>query len=746
MFSICRFKGSQMNVKNGRNLNFESFDELADHFSVCIQGDKHHAYFVRGELDPIYRQDASLAASSIFVIDGDGSKSNPHSAPDPAALHELLVSKGINHFIYTTHSHLPPEKNKFRCVIEVEPHAKPELKQLAGNICGWLVINDYPLLHVKEMNTWSQPWFYPARDNPDDGLFYFAKFTTGKFFKRDRQLSTVEQKEIIQKAEDGVHTISELIEQIQNGVTYHAPLMTLGFQYIADGMNKKLACETLRAIMMGCKTQDQRWKERFDSIEGLIDGAVSKAAERKAKEEADDEEMFVPDREIEEHVISDVMTEIVRPPGMLNELFNGVMSMQYLQSEVFAFASTMGLIAGICGRKFNVSSTGLNIELLVIARTGRGKDSIRKFITQTLYALNENGGASSFLAPARFTGPVAMYNALKDSRSCVSVQTECGLIKASEAGDSAGIVRYQLGLYSASGQHEVMGAEGYSSKDNSIQALNAAAMTFIMESTAESFGAIFNSEKALTSGELPRVGIYRETDYIPDTNFDVAKALPDHMLDRLKALATLCSREQARPTPDVIEMVIENGKRAQQINQRWRKVMNEETDTQMLMATRNMLRTLKYAAIAAAFNNEAGDNLIHDAELEWANKIVENEFASIGNFFKQSAIPGDILDAAKRAKLNISRALTGKEKGFRKIPADLAKQGIMPVSKFKEIVLNVKLVKDLTDKKGGTRDGAQKLLDYYITNRYCSKPYKAISQDTMRATMCIRFLKEFESL
>ena len=743
MFKICHFKGNQMNVQYGRNLEFKTFDELADRFSICIKGDKHHSYFVRGELDPIYRKDDNLATSNIFVIDGDGSKDDPHSAPLPAHLHAILVEHDINHFIYTTHSH-GFEKNKFRCVIEVEEHRKPELKQLAANIVGFLHINDFPLLYVKEMNTWSQPWFMPTRDDPDDSLFYFAKYTTGKFFKRDKQVSAKEVEAIAQIVQSGEHTINDLIKQIQEGVTYHAPLMTLSFQYIADGMNKKLACETLRAIMMGCKTQDQRWKERFDSIDGLVDGAVARVGEKKAEEEAVEEDQFVPE-EYKEIMRSTDMVKIIRPPGMLNDLFDAALAHQHLPSDVFAFASAMGLVAGICGRKFNVSGTGLNIELLVIARTGRGKDSIRKFITQTLYSLNENGGTSSFLAPARFTGPVAMYNALKDSRCCVSVQTECGLIKASDAGDASGIIRYQLGLYSSSGQHEVMGAEGYSAKDNSIQALNAAAMTFIMESTAESFSTIFSSEKALTSGELPRVGIYRETDHIPETNFNIATGLPDHLREKLKYLATICSREQTRPTPEVINLKVENTAKAQKINERWRKVMNEEFDTQMLMATRNMLRTLKYAAIAAAINNEPGDEIIHDAELDWANQIVEAEFKSIATFFKQAVVEGSIYDAAKRAKLNITKALSGHERGNRAPPADLAKQSIMPVSIFKEIVLNVKLVRDLTDKKGGTRDGAQKLLDYLVTNRYCSKPYRVLSS-TGRHVMAIKFLKEFESL
>jgi hypothetical protein len=292
-----------------------------------------------------------------------------------------------------------------------------------------------------------------------------------------------------------------------------------------------------------------------------------------------------------------------------------------------------------------------------------------------------------------------------------------------------------------------MGGEGYSSKDGSIQALNSAAMSFVMESTAESFMTIFSSEKAMTSGELPRVGIYRETDFIPDTNFHFIKpTIPDDVFDKLSILANVCAREQAKPTPDVIDMEIEDKALIEDINTRWRKVMNEERDAKMLMATRNTLRTLKYAAIAAVFNNEAGDSIIHNRELMWANDIVEAEYASIDRFFKQEYIEGDIHDVAKRAKINLNRALAGGEKGKRAVPPSFARQGCIPVSTFKEIVLNIKAVKQLGDRRGGSRDGAQKLLEYLVANRYCSKPHLVLSSDSCRKVNCIKFLKEFETL
>lgn len=745
MFTICRFKGNQMNAVNGRNLNFTGFSNLADHFDACIQGSKHHSYWVRGELDPIHRKDDNLKQSNIFIIDGDASLSDPHSAPDPYELHQLLIRLGWNHFIYTTHSHNPPEKNKFRCILEcAAPYTKQDIKTLSKYVVGTLNSEGYPLQLVKEMNTWSQPWFYPTRDDPADGHFHFFKYVDGHAIKMPGFLPVEEVAKRIEAHDEDQQSLESLIEDIRTGRTFHAPLLTLSYQYVKDGMPRKLAILTLQILMDSCITKDARWQERYDSIPGLVDGAISRLGEQEVEDEV---EVF--DAK-EDDALPAVVTElgiIEYPPGLLGELVQSAYKQQFLHSNIFAFVSAMGLVAGITGRTFNVLGTGLNIEMLVIARTGRGKDAIRKFISQTLINLNEHGESSSFLAPSRFTGPVAMYNALKDSRSCVSVQTECGLIRSSETGDQSGIVRYQLGLYSASGKNEMMGSEGYSSKEGSIQSLRAAAMTFIMESTAESFSSIFNNEKAFLTGELPRVGIYRESDFIPETDFSPKPSIPDHVLIKLKYLTQLCSRQQAKPTPDVIDLQFETPSKLNDINDRWRNVLNsQDEDARVLMATRNTLRTVKYAAIAAAFNNEPGDHVIHDRELDWANCAIEAEFNSIEYFFRNVAVQGDIHDVAKRAKRNIVKALNGSETGSRAVHDSLRIKSMMTLGTFKAICLNIKAVRDLNDRRGGTKDGAQKLLDYFVANSYCTKPKTVLVQETGRQLKCIQFTREFNLL
>lgn len=159
---------------------------------------------------------------------------------------------------------------------------------------------------------------------------------------------------------------------IRESETYHEPLMALSFQYISDGLNKTLAVQTLKTIMYSAKTQDARWLERFNSIEGLVDGALARLGTKKERMEAEEDGECSLDI-VEEDRPSRDMVPTVRMPGLMGELFDHAFSCQYVPSQIMAHVSTIGLIAGICGRKFNVSSTGLNVELLVIARTGRAK-------------------------------------------------------------------------------------------------------------------------------------------------------------------------------------------------------------------------------------------------------------------------------------------------------------------------------------------------------------------------------------
>jgi hypothetical protein len=185
MHSITIFIGDQKNVSNGQVYRCQTFEEVANKFKKCRKGGKHEAYFVRGELNPANRKDRNLVSSKLIVIDADCS-SIGGNAPDPSAVHDHLCKLGINHFIYTTHSHIKEEKNKYRVVVDSDEYTKEDLAITNSDILLKLRKAKLDIRHVKEMRTWSQPWFSPTREDPDDGNFEFYSKVDGKPFKRVR--------------------------------------------------------------------------------------------------------------------------------------------------------------------------------------------------------------------------------------------------------------------------------------------------------------------------------------------------------------------------------------------------------------------------------------------------------------------------------------------------------------------------------------------------------------------------------
>jgi len=183
---IAMASGNQMNIR--MKAGEMSFREFGQFCSRPQKGSKHEAYFTRGvpELESEYesgsgkvyydgrfRHDSSIKKADFLIIDADNSECSPVFA------HEQLKKMIVTHFIYTTHSHAK-DANNFRCVIPCNVGSKDGMSTTAKAI-----IEDMEgIKYVKEMGTWSQAWFLPTRDDPDDGLFehyeYYKKAMSRK--------------------------------------------------------------------------------------------------------------------------------------------------------------------------------------------------------------------------------------------------------------------------------------------------------------------------------------------------------------------------------------------------------------------------------------------------------------------------------------------------------------------------------------------------------------------------------------
>jgi hypothetical protein len=151
--------------------------------------------------------------------------------------------------------------------------------------------------------------------------------------------------------------------------------------------------------------------------------------------------------------------------------------------------------------------------------------------------------AATFYGPADMASGQGLLRALsKRNPPCfVSLIGEFGLRFKQMADDRANaadtsLLRAMLDLYNKSGHGEFIGETVYSDKTNNTSVITAPAVSFIGESTPDTFFANLN-EQMIANGLLPRFTIVEYTGPRPPRNRNAATVKPGQgLLDRLGSL------------------------------------------------------------------------------------------------------------------------------------------------------------------------------------------------------------------
>jgi len=705
-----------------------SIEDLAELFNEPRKGNKHIGYFVRGELNPPERKDAYLASADMLVLDGDATNTDDSSCCPPIDVNMALTEMNINHVIYTTHSH-SFNKNKFRVIIPCTITSKDNLKSTVLAILKELKNKDVDIKNVKEMSTWTQPWFIPSRDDPTDGMFEFYSYTTGDDYVESESSFGINASDIVSNSpsDDGnravvsspSESISDIIRCITNGEEgLHHAVNKYAYMQVKDGIAPNTIVATLQGLMSACPSQDERWQERYADIPRCVDGAVNKMVEESTVDVTDLNTKG-----------SEAIAEIPWPPGLLGQLAEDAYQTQVYQYREVAVVSAVGLVAGIAGRKFNVSNTGLNVYLTLIMDTGMGKDSIVKFISRALFDIVDEGdglATSSFLGKSKFTGAKAIVNRMKSALSQISVFTEAGLLMQTKSGDQSGILRTLLDIYTKSGNNDIFIGAEYSDEDKSVPNLRAPALSIINESTADSLQQAFKDNNSIDSGHLPRQSIYRVVGDKPYRNWNAGEShISDICMEKLKELSVKCSKVQAISDPKAWDFYFAEGigKRASELEQFYTDEYNTfrgTNNTKANMASRMPLKALKFAAIASVFNHH--ELVIHKTEWEWAEALVKYEYDGVDSFFV-SAGSGEMGDIVTHVVGPcIIKMLKGGYKSYKSSISTIDRHaGIIPLSVLSFNLKSNTALKKLDDDatfRTNPKTGLQKILDHMIQYEY----------------------------
>lgn len=233
------------------------------------------------------------------------------------------------------------------------------------------------------------------------------------------------------------------------------------------------------------------------------------------------------------------------PPGLLGEIARFIYAQAPRPVPEIALTGAIGLMAGIVGRAYNISATGLNQYVLLLAATGTGKEAIARGIDKLMGAVLQTVPASiDFIGPGEIASAPALIKYMsKTAQSFVSLVGEFGLYlqlmtKMNAPPHLLSLRRLLLDLYNKSGEGNVLRPSIYSDKEKNTAAILAPAFTLCGESTPEKFYEGLH-EGLIVEGLLPRFTIIEYAGPRPPLN--PAHAFVQPPFELIEKLSGLCA-------------------------------------------------------------------------------------------------------------------------------------------------------------------------------------------------------------
>jgi len=325
-----------------------------------------------------------------------------------------------------------------------------------------------------------------------------------------------------------------------------------------------------------------------------------------------------------------------------------------------ALAAAIGLMAGITGRAYNISGTGLNQYVLLLAMTGAGKEAAASGINKLMNTIKMQVPTSTgFIGPSEISSGSALFKYLgNQSQSFISLLGEFGLrlqqmSSPNANGSEVSLRRMFLDLYNKSGHSEILHASVYSDKANNTSAVPSPSFSILGESTPERFYGALN-EDMISEGLLPRFLLIEYKGNRPPLNEAHTSVIPNFSLvERLAALAAQCETVNhsnprrvinVQSTPGAAKLLFDFDKFADT------KINNSNKEVIRQLWNRAHIKVLKLSALIAVGENMI-EPTINEAAMNWAANLVCNDIATLTERFEAGEVGSNSFELKQRKEI-----------------------------------------------------------------------------------------------
>lgn len=343
------------------------------------------------------------------------------------------------------------------------------------------------------------------------------------------------------------------------------------------------------------------------------------------------------------------------PKGLIKELARFIYAQSPRPVKAISTMTALALMAGICGRSYNISGTGLNNYFVLLAPTGIGKEGISKGINKLLNSIiPQQPLAKTFVGLGELVSGISLLRYLsEETQCCLTVQGEFGMTMQRMTGRNATPNMLQLrkiilDLYGKSGNGEIMRSTVYADKQKNISEIKAPSFTMLAESTPSTFFDAL-SDGLVDEGLISRFNIVECTAKRPPLNkyhnkVDVPKDLKDYFLNLASNCLTLNATDQ------VVD--IEMTEEAEQVFNEFDKFCDDEInntpeESYRQLWNRGHLKSLKIASLFAIGVNIYKPIITKEHAL-FAIKFVRDSIQQMYNRYSNLEIGVDSVSFEKR--------------------------------------------------------------------------------------------------
>ena len=380
-------------------------------------------------------------------------------------------------------------------------------------------------------------------------------------------------------------------------------------------------------------------------------------------------------------------TSLQWPPGFAGALAGFIYRSAPRPVKEVAIVAALGWLAGVCGKMWNIPGSGLNLYIILVARSAIGKEAMHSGIGSLLAKLREAvPSAQDFVDFSDFASGPALVKACAKNPSFVNVAGEWGrkLKRLSTDGDRDGPMQQlrtvMTNLYQKSGPASVVGGLTYSKSEDNIASVSGVAYSMIGETTPGTFYDAL-TESMMEDGFLSRFTIVEYTGDRPAANNHPQLVPEDALVEQCISIMIQCKTLMGNRAAPIGVLRDENSARLMvdfdsecdvQINstqdESWRQMWN-----------RAQLKMMRIAALLAV-----GDNPIRPVITEqhtlWALDLVRRDIKIMQRRIESGDIGSG--DGARERKIImiIKEYIQHPASLGYKIPDGMREAGIVPRS------------------------------------------------------------------